>query len=332
MLALCVALSLLALLCAPTIAEDTVYVYLSAGATSAVRFTGDIQEYTGKELTIRTSSDLRTFDSKNVTRVETPRSDRHEQAEKQFAAGKLKVALPLYSQALEGQTEPRRWVRREILSRIALCQQGMGNHEMAADYFLTLLADDPHALHLDCIPLAWWPEQPTAAFERKAKQWLESNHSAEALLGASYLLTTSQRTAAVEKLSALKQDKDARIAALARTQSWRTVPNMTDRTFTDWKEDLERMPQPFRYGAYFLLGAAYARQAQGDQAALYSLRVPILYPRQQALAARALLEAGRTLEKAGQPREAEGLFREVKQRFGETRAAADLAGPGFNLQ
>ena len=146
------------------------------------------------------------------------------------------------------------------------------------------------------------------------------------LLGASWLLSTDTRAAAIDALGELVSDADARVALLAQSQLWRTrivtaKPQETDR----WQSLIARAPDGLRAGPYFTLARALAAQGQSEQAALAFLRVPILYPTHRRLAAAALLSAGRELEKIGRTEKAVTLFQEVVRDHKHAPAAAESA-------
>ncbi|MBI1899711.1 MAG: tetratricopeptide repeat protein [Planctomycetia bacterium] len=301
--------------------EDVAYVELGGASGGVAKLTGEITEFNGKSLSMRLSTGHdRTFDARTVQRVEYPRSPQHETAEKLFRANQFQAALSAYQQAIK--TEQRRFVRREIISRLVRCYQNLDNIEAAGEFFLTLAEDDPFLLHLDAIPLAWAPDATSPNLEQKAQEWLKRG-PAGVLLGASHLMTT-QRTLALQHLSDLRFDKDKRLAALALAQTWRAEGAVGERQTKEWTADTEKMPENFRYGAFYVLGTAHARTGGHEQAAICFLRVGILYTPQRGLAAHCLVEAGRALEKAGQNQEASRLFQEVAGQYGDTRAAAQL--------
>ncbi|MBN1589387.1 MAG: hypothetical protein JW888_07725, partial [Pirellulales bacterium] len=90
-----------------------------------------------------------------------------------------------------------------------------------------------------------------------------------------------------------------------------------------WQKAIDRMPTALQAGPYFVLGRALARQERFDEAALAMLRAPILYPRDDALASEALVEAGLMLEKLQRPKQAARLYREVLRDHPSARAATE---------
>ena len=161
--------------------------------------------------------------------------------------------------------------------------------------------------------------------ERAAGEWLRREQMpAAALLGASHLMSTASRPAALETLNQLAAHSDQRVALLAYAQTWRAaVVTARDEQLTRWCDTIERMPEPLRPGPYYVLGLARAHRQQWDEAALAWLRIPILYPTELLLASRALLDAGRSLEKLNRPGQAARLYRELADAYQRTPAEAE---------
>jgi tetratricopeptide (TPR) repeat protein len=302
----------------PAQAEDVVHVSLGDNPQSRTRMTGEILDYTGRELVLRIAGGKEhRFPGDKVFLVETERSAEHLAADAQYDEGQFRKALELYAEAQ--RKEPRRWVRRQILAQIVQCHAHLADFEAAGQYFLTLLSEDAETPYFDCFPLAWSPREPSPGLERRCLQWLQSNLPAAALLGASHLLPTPHRSAALSKLASLKYDRDRRISGLARAQEWRAgLAEVTPDKIAQWLQELERVPPPLRAGPYYVLGDAWSRVSRPEQAALCYLRVPLLYPRQRLLAARCLLDAGRELGLVGESDEARRLYREVIDRYPES--------------
>ncbi len=313
LLVLLIAVLSAALFAAPLAAQDTVTLRSKAGGET--RVTGQIIDYTGRELTIELpGGTAQRFPSEQVLRVETHRVPEHVQAEEQFTLGDFAGALTMYRAALD--SESRRWVRREILAQAVRCYEALGRPAEAGTMFLLLLEDDPSTQHFDCIPLGWVPGQPDAALEQAARRWMASERPAAVLLGASHLLSTSVRPQAAARLRELHDAADPRVAVLAEAQQWRVEGvRSTPAERARWMRTVEAMPEPLQAGPYFALGQAQAQAGEHEQAALSLLRVAIVYPHQRPLAARAALEAARAIEHLGRPGQAERLYEEVLQEY-----------------
>jgi tetratricopeptide (TPR) repeat protein len=305
-------------------AEDVVHVAIGENTRTRTRLTGEILDYTGKTLLVRLPGGIeRAFPADRVYSVETTRLAEHEAANKLFDQQQFAAALSQYQRAME--KEQRRWVRREILARIVSCHHELGETNAAVQSFMLLVESDPYTPHFDCIPLPWLPGQTSPAVIETAAKWMaRQDDPVAALLGASHLLMSVQRTAAAERLRGLSFHSDTRVASLARAQMWRvSFATASEGQLTNWSADVEKMPEALRAGPYFVLGSALAARQQPGRAALAYLRVPIHYPQNRALAGRALLEAGRELERIGQKPEAATLYREVISTHARTPLAEE---------
>lgn len=320
-------LGLASILCAlgrPALAEDIVHIATGEDGRGRTKLTGEVLDYTGRELKLKLpGGSEKLIPAERVISLETIHTAEERAADKAFKAGRFDEAASQYEKAMKA--EDRTWVRRQIVAQLVWSQRSAGNDGVAGEYFVLLIRSDPATRLFDCIPLAWLPGTPSADLEQKARRWLDQDALPPAvLLGASHLLLAAQGTAAATKLSKLTDNDDPRIALLARAQLWRKqVASSTNKQLTDWREAIERMPQPLRAGPYFVLGRALAQQQEHEPAALELLRVPILYPRERALSARALFEAGRSLEKLDQTAEAARLYREIVAHYPTDTVAAE---------
>ncbi|MEE8451457.1 MAG: tetratricopeptide repeat protein [Thermoguttaceae bacterium] len=304
-------------------AQDTVKLATGTGGQSKI--TGRILDYTGRELRFeRVSGRQESYPAGQVLAIETPYGRDHTEADALLANGQFSQALALYGQARK--VDPRTWVRRRITAGIVRCYHALGQTDRAGEEFLLLVQSDPDTLDFDCIPLAWMTRQPTPALDQAARQWFRRKEPAAVLLGASHLLAGPSRGEALTELGQLTGSADRRIAMLAAAQTWRTaLITATGEQIDGWGRAIEQMPEPLAAGPYYVLGLARARQEQWEPAALAMMRVPILYPQQRPLAARALLDAGRAMKQLDRTPEAVRLYGEVIRRYAEQTDAVAAA-------
>ncbi|MCA9270329.1 MAG: hypothetical protein KDA41_17730 [Planctomycetales bacterium] len=300
---------------------------LKAGgpAGSPRRVVGEITEYTGRELLIRTAGGRENrIASDRIDEVFFTKGERHVDGDELFAERKYSEALARYQQAISD--EPRTWVRREILAQMVWCQRGLGNDRLAATTFLLIVESDPTTPHFDAIPLAWRPMTLDLAAERQAVAWLNDQaNPAARLIAASWLLSgpAETRNEAKRTLDLLTNDRSPYVAPLAAAQLWRTQLVLASAADAErWRVAIERLPPTLRGGPYYLLGQLLARHQDFIGAALALMRVPVHYSRERALAAEALLSAADALERAAMPDESRQCLRELTEQFGETQAAA----------
>jgi len=80
---------------------------------------------------------------------------------------------------------------------------------------------------------------------------------------------------------------------------------------------VENLPDSLRAGPYYLLGLAYARLQNDEQAVLSWMRVPILFPENRPLAAQSLQEAAKSFRRLGREKEEQTLLNELKRDYPE---------------
>ncbi len=291
------------------------------GGRTTIR--GSILEYTGQRLILQPSiGSQREIPAQQVLEVSTDWSPTKVKADQTFYDHQYDQALRLYGQALGD--ESRIWAQREILAQMICCLRQLERIEQAAEYFLRLLQSDPETIWFGRIPLSWQAEQPPPALEKRAEQWMRNNDSPAArLIGASWLLATRDRAAAIETLQRLTSQSQIQIASLATAQLWRTQTATVDEMeLKRWGDLLQKMPREVRPGALYVYGEGLAAREHRERAALAWLRIALLYAdHDRSLAARGLLRAGRELERSGDPAQAALLYREILRDYGGTTIA-----------
>ncbi len=292
-------------------AADVVFVRNSKSGQPPVQRQGEIVELLGNQLQFRgPSAAVETIPLEQITDWRTTWPATKEQADALFNEKKFAEAAATYSRARE--EEPRTWARRQIMAQLIESHGATGNVVAAAEEFLILVASDPETAAWELAPLAWRSTDDANLLTR-AQQWIRDvRNPPKQLLGASWLLAGPQRAEAITALNTLASGTNKRLARLATIQLWRTriVTSPADEP-ARWLAGLERLPVEVRSLGYYFVAEGFARHNQPEQAALNYLRIPILHPRQQALAADALLAAAAQLEKLGKREQAASLYREV---------------------
>jgi hypothetical protein len=303
-------------------ADDAVYLAAGGNPQARAKIPGQILDYNGRELVLKTPGGEKRYPADQVVHVDTEWTPAHLAADELFDRREYAAALTKYEESMRG--ESRRWVQRRIVAQMIWCLRNVDQYRRAADLFLALAKDDPAMLYFACIPLRWLPGQPTAELDKKSREWLASDLPAAALIGASHLLSMGDRAAIVARLEKPADSKDARVAALARALMWSaTFTSATPKQIQQWSNDIEKFPDAVRAGPYFVLGRALMQHQQPEDAALNLLHVPLLYADDRALAATALFEAGHALEEAKQPDGAARLYRELMGDYPQSRPATD---------
>ncbi|MFN0020228.1 MAG: hypothetical protein ACKVP0_18355 [Pirellulaceae bacterium] len=311
--------------CSHCFAEDTVTFLSGKDAKTRTNRTGDIVEYTGESLELKSSSGrIEKIPAARVVDIRTQWIPAHEKGDSLRAEGKLEEAINAYKQAK--RDEPRAWARRNIMAALVACYAEISRFELAGDEWLAIEASDHSTLHYNVIPVAWQPLPPDAALQTRAAAWLNSKAPPAQVLGASWLLGGPQRSAAITVLESLASNKtvDSRVRSLAQTQLWRT--KLVSAKLEDvqrWQTAVEQMPAEVRAGGYFVVGEGLARLDKPEGAALAFLRIPLVHAEQRMMAADALLATGKQLEKLKRSEEAVGLYREVLSGYSRTLAAGE---------
>ena len=275
------------------------------------RRTGEILDYRGGRVTLRSRGREISIPSLRIQRIDAEWTAPHQQGDAEFAARDYGAALDSYLTAWK--QEHRAWVKDKLLARIIWCERNTYRIADACRNFAKLFHDDGDTPYFAAIPLAWRTGQPQGAVRQLAQGWLGSeNGSVKRLIAASWLLSTGNRSAAMRTLRQLADHPRQEIAGLARIQFWRTrIVSVTERDVDRWRQEVERLPGRLRAGPYFVLGQAYARIQHTDRAALAFLRVPTLFASHQGLSQAALYAAGRAVEDGGNRAEAILLYRQA---------------------
>jgi len=320
-------------------AQDEV-IEKATGDGEGRRHNGQIIDYTGRELILRTPSTgrERAIPADRVEKIVTRYLPGHRRARQLFAAGPAEEGK--YTAAMAGlraayTAEPRKWVKRMLLAEMTRCLHAMGQTGKAGEVFEMLLKTDPQTLYFNAIPLVWEPVQPSTTTATQAQNWLRAGSTPTAqLMAASWLLASvDHRNNARATLAALKNSRDIRVAHLAGAQLWRyETATAKAADVQRWKEQLAQMPADIQSGPYFVLGRALALQKQHEPAALAFMRPVVLAPANHTLLAPALRGAARSLEKLGRRDEAISLYREIAVQHKLSPYAGEASSRIANLQ
>jgi len=310
------AVALLAADVSTVLSEDIVTIVSGRpGKETTRRLFGEITDIRGGKVHLLRNGRTETIDEAKVIRFETQYLPPHIEGKRQFKAANYQGALTLLREA--ASAEDRNWVRRDILAQIVACRYNLGQADVACETFRIIYGADNSTRHLHAAPLAWRSERATPALHAKASQWLkEDDNGAAQLMAASWLLSGPNRQAAIEKLNALTDNDDTRIAKLAQAQLWRTkLVTARETDAAVWQASIDRLPENLRGGPYYLLGQLYSRLKKPERASLAFLRTPVLFPHQRPLCEQSLLAAARELETMNRLEEARLVYREFISTF-----------------
>ncbi|MCA8999858.1 MAG: hypothetical protein KDA80_22880 [Planctomycetaceae bacterium] len=312
----------------PSFAEDRV-TYVPEGASSAVTVLGNVDDYTGRRLTLRTKSGaVRFLPAESVQSIETIYDPLHLKGIEQFQSGDHKAAIESFRQAIP--REPRDWVERELYSWILKCALREQDLTGAIEAFLRIVKNDPETRHWGLAPLIWVPQSVSEGLREAARPWLVSPHAPERLLGASLLLLEPVYGEPAEReLDRLSRDTNIFITTYAKAQLWRLklgARDVNDIVLANWKSQIDRMPRGLRGGPQYLLSRGFELNGDIRRAVAESLWIPFVYVENERVAARALSDSADLLRRSGMELESKRLFQELQLRYPWSSEARSTRG------
>lgn len=315
-------------LAAAAAAQDRV-TFLPEGASRPVTLVGEILDSTGRQVKLRTAGGQQQYiPADAVAEIQTEYDPAHQQGLELLLQGNASDAAAALRTALA--RERREWVQREILAALLRCAQREGNLAGALDSFRMILGSDSATRHWRIAPLVWTPVSLSDPLRRDARDWLQSSSSADRLLGASLLLADPVSGAAASReLDRLASDLDQSVSSLAKAQRWRrdlVGGTVTVLQVESWRSFVESLPVNLRSGPQSLLAQGFAAAGESRRAAAEWMWIPVAFPENEPLAARALLEAAESLERSGLSAEAVSLYRELVSHYGWSREATQARG------
>ncbi|MBI1248681.1 tetratricopeptide repeat protein [bacterium] len=317
--------SLLVPLVAPTLrtcaADDIVTLRPASLGSPAKKVRGTVIDYTGTELILQTLSGQTSIPADKVDQVETNYPESYRQGKKLLLMGQSSEAIRAFETAAATETRP--WVRREIWAMLSVALHNAGRIPEAGNVYLKIVAEDPQTIHVDVMPLAWFSLPPNFERDRAARGWMQSSQPQAQLIGASWLLGTSDRSQAISTLGKLRSNPSPTIAMLADALLWPSkIVTATPADLRQWQHQLDAgiLRGAALAGPNLVIGKGWRQLGNNTQAALTLMRQPILYPEHRPVAAESLLQAGRALQSAGQTEEATRVLREALDKYGDQPA------------
>tara|TARA_R110002072_G_scaffold173600_2_gene328336 strand:+ start:120613 stop:121644 length:1032 start_codon:yes stop_codon:yes gene_type:complete len=291
------------------------------GSTPGSRITIRCQiiDYTGSKLTYRQSSSdkAKELSSSNVVTIRTAQTTAQKEGIKAFDEGRTRDAEFQFTEAVN--SEPRVWMRREILSMMVRCALKRNDYLTAGTRFRLLFESDSETAHINLIPLLWNDLTAEGEARAAAVSWLNDEKPIARLMAASWLFFDpdySEKSLAV--FNELARSSGGRIKQLASWQRLRfqvRAGDVTDFNLERWDTNLGKLEPALRPGPLFLLGRGYVVRQDFEIAAATFLKVPLVYDSEHPLSAESMLEAGRSLTRIGLRNDAAKLYSEVLDRY-----------------
>lgn len=288
--------------------EDAVIVRHPSGKT--VKRRGVITSWTGSELSLKSGTRTRAIDNDRIVEIQTSWNTNYTEGKQLLAKGDYREAAEKFRKAVA--EEKRQWAQLIIRAALVRAYSASDQNAAAVEEFAKIIGGDPQTRFMHLIPLPWSGSVGNAALKSQAKTWLESSNPVLQLIGASWLTSGVDRSLAIQKLKKLAQDEEPIISRLAAAQILRTeITAVDEQQVSKWEQKISQMPESERAGPYFVLGLAQARLGQNQRAAINLMKIPILFPDQNALSAAALYKCANVLHNDGRTEEARILWNEL---------------------
>lgn len=299
------------------IAQDRVVVLLSDNSRTVVR-EGTIVDWKGGEMRMEYNGQINTIKNDRIVQIQTAWPPDYALAEELLKQRKFAEARVALQNAIAN--ESRGWALRILYAQQTRLCDVLGDRRHSAEMFMSLIQDDPDTRDFATIPLPWDLTPLETGLLDFGKKLQNSSVVPLQLLGASWLVTSPERAAAIKTLELLSRDLDSRIAHLASAQLWRTKAQEVDTVqLGRWERQIDRMPRELRAGPLLVLGQAQLRLGKTEDAILSWLQVPILHEENLVAAASGLQLAAATLQNNGESAQARRLWQELNDRFPGTR-------------
>ena len=285
---------------------------------------GAIVAWEGDSLQLESNQRIREIPNHQIVQIQTHWPEVYVEALQAIDQGNFQAALGLLAKSLDVET--RGWAKQIMRADLVRVSLATGRLGVAHSQFKSIMSEDPRSRFVSLLPLKW---SSGGRYDLNfAIDLLDSNDGMDQLFAASWLLDGSHRTAATKVMENLANDIDARISRLATVQLWRlrlsNMNSVNERQLAIWQRQIDELPSSLRAGPYYFLGDLYSRLGNADTAALYWMRVPILYPENLHLSAAALYQTSILLQKKNQTEEARSLQAELKLKYPESIWAQQL--------
>lgn len=299
-------------------------VVVRSGPTHRLRtYSGIIEDISGQSVVLRRSGGtVVILRLREVTALRFPRSRAFDDGLSHVSQGRWADALSSLRSAEE--TEPRRWVVREIRAARAQAERANRDFEGALRTVESILEDDPETRHVTELPLVWDERLPADDRMVLNVADLESPSQARKLTAASSLLhDPNHQAAAATVLRTLKTARGT-LKDLAEAQLWRLqlVPStesvrntLKEAEIRQWMQHVRFLDRRTRSGPEFLIGRGLRMIYDDDLAAISLLWMPLMEPLDPWTTQSSLKEALEALESSGRHQEADVLRREFQDQL-----------------
>jgi tetratricopeptide (TPR) repeat protein len=307
----------------PTVAQVDTVVTRSENSAGTAKRRGVITDWKGSSLSLQSETRTRQIDNDRIVEIQTSWNSDYLLAKQLLDNGQTGAAAEKLRAAMASEMRP--WAQTIIRSDLVRALCASDDYSAAIEEFAQIIAADPQTRFLYLIPLPWSGSLGNARVENLAQPLLSSTEPTLQLIGASWLIGGPERAKATQILQKLATDGDPGVAGLAAAQLWRMEIGSADETkVASWERRIMQMPNPLRAGPYYVLATAQARLKETQPAAVNWMRIPILFPQQDALSAASLYKCASLLHNDGQTDEARTLWTELLQDYPESMWAKQV--------
>lgn len=270
---------------------------------------GEITEFDQQQLTLidAETQQPRQISSEQVQRVVPVWvNDQVRQAVQLFETRQYRECVKPLQEALASGVP--RWQQRILISYLVRAAWALERPRSAGILFLNLVDNAPPPLLFADMPLCWTTIEPDQALQREAVNWLSDPRPEAQLLGASWLLVTTQRDQAIATINRLRDSKNPTVARLATAQSWRIVPPPeVVPSLKRWSEYRELLIEPLQLGPTELIADRLQRIGESELAVGQWSRIATIHADRYHRASQALRSAAETLRQSGDTDQADRI-------------------------
>lgn len=276
-----------------------------------VKRRGEIVDWKGDSLTLRSNGRDREIKNQEIVEVQTAWTEEYVQGCQFYEQGNVAKAAELLQKAI--QTDPRDWADRIARAKLIDIYLTLEQPAAAVEQFIQILADDRETRFFYQMPIPWFDSGQNLI--QPARKWISTNDPVGKLLGASWLIESPDRDKAIKVLEELSGHADPTVKSFAIAQLWRIRPNPSSKQVEVWKNLVNKMPRDLRAGPLSLLANGQMRAGQANEAMISLMKIRILYPKQKTLGAAALYRASLLLQNKGNTSQAKLMLSELVSQF-----------------
>jgi hypothetical protein len=253
---------------------------------------------------------LKTRNANDVTKITFEwLSEDASEANKAFESGSFADVIRRGKLAIAGGQLPS-WQQRFLVTKMVEAFWQSNQKVIAGRLFLSLLKDTSPPLVYAWAPLIWQPTKVDSAMTEVALVWIKESESFDSqLLGASWLLETSDSSGAIEALQRVTRLPNLQLARLATAQLWRVAtPKEVASKFQEWRSVRDLLPVALQLGPTLTIAEKLERASLQTEALDEYIRIIAVEPSKSFASMLAKKRASEILRSLNRPEEANRLL------------------------